>query len=60
MKKDMVVDTYWMERLCSQWNAWAKKLEKDAKRMEAEAKTWRKAARQLKAQVEAYSLPEGV
>lgn len=68
MSKAMIVDTYWMEKLCDDWNNLAKALEKETEIPWSErtrdevllkAKLWREAAKELKERVETYSMPLG-
>lgn len=63
----MIIDRYWLEVLWGQWNHLAKTLEEDAKKTKStdvqwellmRAKLWRKAAKQLKNQVEIYEMEE--
>lgn len=62
----MIIDRYWLETLWKQWNHLAKTLEEDAKKTKwpdvlqkellLRARLWRKAAKQLKDQVEIYEM----
>lgn len=63
----MKIDRYWLEVLWGQWNHLAKALEEDAKKTKwpdvqkelmLRAGLWRKAAKQLKNQVEIYEMEE--
>ena len=63
----MMIDRYWLETLWKQWNHLAKALEEDAKKeaypdtqkeLLLKARLWRRAATQLKNQVEIYEMPE--
>lgn len=59
----MMIDRYWLETLWKQWNHLAKVLEEDAKKevypdtkkeLLLKARLWRRAATQLRNQVEIY------